>query len=51
MKLIALYKQPEDIDTFEREYAHHVELVAAIPGLESTTITRFRAHWPAMAST
>lgn len=41
MKLIALYKQPEDVDVFEREYAHHVTLVEQIPGLERVTQTRF----------
>lgn len=41
MKLIALYKQPEDIDVFEREYANHVKLVEGLPGLKSVTLTRF----------
>jgi uncharacterized protein (TIGR02118 family) len=41
MKLVALYKQPEDVEAFEREYAHHVTLVEAIPGLESVALTRF----------
>ncbi|KAA3659872.1 MAG: EthD family reductase [Chloroflexi bacterium] len=43
MKLIALYKQPENIDAFEKRYFdEHVPLVEKIPGLKSTTMTRFK---------
>lgn len=41
-KLIALYKQPADIDTFEKAYFDtHLPLVAKVPGLQKTVITRF----------
>lgn len=42
MKLVALYKQPADVEAFEAEYSKHLELVAKIPGLESTRVTRFK---------
>ena len=42
MKLVALYSTPADVDAFEAEYANHVKLVDAIPGLESVRITRFK---------
>lgn len=42
MKLVALYKQPSDVEAFEAEYSKHLELVAKIPGLESTRLTRFK---------
>ena len=41
MKLVVLYKQPEDTAAFEAEYANHIPLVDKIPGLSSTRITRF----------
>lgn len=41
MKLIALYKQPPDPVAFDAEYANHLQLVAQIPGLTATRITRF----------
>jgi uncharacterized protein (TIGR02118 family) len=40
MKLIALYKHPEDVEAFEQEYAKHVKLVEQVPGLESVELTR-----------
>ena len=42
MKLVALYKKPDDIEAFEAEYANHIKLVEAIPGLQDTRITRFK---------
>ena len=45
MKLVALYKTPADIEAFEAEYANHVKLVDAIPGLESVRITRFKKNF------
>ena len=43
MKLIALYKQPEDPDAFEKRYfERHVPLVEKIPGLKNVTVTRFK---------
>lgn len=41
MKLIVLYKQPEDVDAFEAEYAKHGAFVDKIPGLSSWSVTRF----------
>lgn len=41
MKLIVLYKQPEDTEAFDAEYAKHGELVDKIPGLSSWSATRF----------
>ena len=41
MKLVALYKQPADVDLFEAEYANHIKLVEKIPGLQETRLTRF----------
>lgn len=42
MKLVALYKQPEDVEAFEVAYQNHSILVDKIPGLEKTVITRFK---------
>ena len=42
MKLVALYKQPEDVEAFEAEYSKHLEIVAKIPGLQDTRLTRFK---------
>ena len=41
MKLIALYKQPEDVDAFEAAYVDHLKLVETVPGLKETRLTRF----------
>lgn len=41
MKLVAMYTQPDDVDAFETEYANHIKLVDAIPGLQETRLTRF----------
>ena len=41
MKLIVLYKQPEDVEAFEAEYAKHGAFVEKIPGLSAANITRF----------
>lgn len=42
MKLIALYKQPEDIQAFEESYFNtHMPLIHKVPGLQRTVITRF----------
>lgn len=41
-KLVALYKEPEDPAAFDKRYFEgHMPLVEKIPGLQSTTITRF----------
>ena len=42
MKLVALYKQPEDVEAFEEAYKNHTALVDKVPGLEKTVITRFK---------
>ncbi len=42
MKLIALYKQPADPNAFEEVYfKEHLPLMAKVPGLQKTVITRF----------
>ena len=43
MKLIALYKDPPDPATFEEAYFNtHLPLIAKVPGLQRTAITRIR---------
>ncbi len=40
-KLIALYKQPADPQAFEEAYFKtHLPLIAKVPGLQKTTVTR-----------
>ncbi len=41
MKLIALYKQPDDVDAFETAYNDHLKLVKKVPGIQETRLTRF----------
>jgi uncharacterized protein (TIGR02118 family) len=42
VKLVALYKQPADIEAFEKAYFDmHIPLIKKVPGLQNTTITRF----------
>ncbi len=44
IKLIALYKNPANVDAFEEHYANvHVPLVEKIPGLRKTEWTRMLA--------
>jgi uncharacterized protein (TIGR02118 family) len=41
-KLIALYKQPENVGSFDEAYFNtHLPLINQVPGLEKTVITRF----------
>lgn len=41
-KLIALYKQPDDVQKFDQAYFEtHLPLINKVPGLENTVITRF----------
>jgi uncharacterized protein (TIGR02118 family) len=41
-KLIALYRQPADPEDFDHKYFKtHLPLIAMVPGLKKTTITRF----------
>lgn len=41
VKLIALFREPEDVEAFDRRYFDiHLPLVRAIPGLERVEITR-----------
>jgi uncharacterized protein (TIGR02118 family) len=41
-KLIAIYKPPPDPETFEEAYFKtHLPLLAKVPGLQRTSITRF----------
>jgi uncharacterized protein (TIGR02118 family) len=42
MKLIALYKHPEDESAFEDKYFNsHLPLIRKVPGLEDIVVTRF----------
>lgn len=42
MKLIALYKRPNDLQAFEQAYFNtHLPLMNKVPGLRKTVITRF----------
>ena len=41
-KLIAIYKQPDDPEAFDRAYfQEHLPLMAQVPGLQKTVVTRF----------
>ena len=40
MKLIVLYKKPEDVEAFEAEYAKHIPIVEKIPGLTGFRLTK-----------
>lgn len=41
-KLIALYKKPADPEAFDKAYFEtHLPLIAMLPGLEMTEVTRF----------
>jgi uncharacterized protein (TIGR02118 family) len=42
MKLVALYKNPSDPESFDDAYFKtHLPLLAKVPGLQKTVITRF----------
>lgn len=42
MKLIALFKQPSEPGAFDEAYFNtHLPLIATVPGLQKTVITRF----------
>ena len=41
MKLVVLYRHPEDVSAFEAAYAAHLKLVDAVPNTQGYTITRF----------
>jgi uncharacterized protein (TIGR02118 family) len=42
MKLVALYKQPQDPAAFDQAYFNsHLPLINKVPGLQKTLITRF----------
>lgn len=42
MKLVVLYKQPDDPEAFEQAYFEtHLPLIDKVPGLQETKITRF----------
>ena len=42
MKLVAIYKQPDDPKAFDQAYFNtHLPLIAKVPGLQKTVITRF----------
>jgi uncharacterized protein (TIGR02118 family) len=41
-KLIAIYKQPADPAAFDQAYFYtHLPLIAKVPGLQKTVVTRF----------
>lgn len=42
MKLVSLFKQPDDPDAFDEAYFKtHMPLIAKVPGLQKSVITRF----------
>ena len=42
MRMIALYKTPPDTEAFDRAYfGTHLSLLAKVPGLEKTVVSRF----------
>jgi uncharacterized protein (TIGR02118 family) len=42
MKLVALYKEPQDPETFDDAYfSTHLPLIQKVPELQKTVITRF----------
>jgi len=42
MKLVALYKRPADPAAFDQAYFNtHLPLIAKVPGLKKTTLTKF----------
>lgn len=42
MKLIALYKTPEDPEAFDDAYYNtHLPLIEKVPGLQEATVTKF----------
>lgn len=42
MKLIAIYDPPPDPEAFDQRYfGSHLPLLQKVPGLQSTTVTRF----------
>jgi uncharacterized protein (TIGR02118 family) len=44
MKLVALYKEPEDRDQFKKKYFEgHIPLIEKVPGLVGTEFTYIRA--------
>ena len=44
IKLIALYKKPQDVEAFEYHYAHvHLHLLEKIPGIRKTEWSRITA--------
>ncbi|MFL5733302.1 MAG: EthD family reductase [Chloroflexia bacterium] len=51
IKLVAMYKQPEDVEEFDRHYREvHSPLMSQVPGLERMEVTRniqaFRGEAP-----
>lgn len=40
-KLVVMYTQPDNVEAFEAAYADHLQLVAAIPNLAETRLSRF----------
>lgn len=42
MKLVALYKQPQNPEQFDDAYFNtHIPLIQKVPGLQKTVVTRF----------
>ena len=42
MKLVALYRQPDDVAAFDEAYfGSHIPLVKKVPGLQRLVVTRF----------
>jgi uncharacterized protein (TIGR02118 family) len=46
MKLIAIYKTPADSTSFDEAYFNtHLPLIAKVPGLQKTVVTRFTRNF------
>jgi uncharacterized protein (TIGR02118 family) len=44
VKLVALYRKPEDVTAFEEHYSNvHLPLMEKVPGIAKTRLTRFFA--------
>jgi uncharacterized protein (TIGR02118 family) len=42
VKLVALYRKPEDVNAFEEHYANtHLPLIEQVPNVVKTSLTRF----------
>lgn len=40
MKLVVLYKKPDDVAAFDAAYTEHIKLVEKVPGISELRLTR-----------